>query len=78
MEEEYLRRSPLTGKKYNLFDCVRIVNITQATAYMSNDVWPVDIKISENADNGQKCLVFYFIKNETKELYDKWCKYELR
>lgn len=74
--EEFLKYSRITGRKYNVFDTIRILNLAQGMAYIDNGVLPVDITVSRNK-NGQRCLVFYFIKDETIEVYDKWCRYEL-
>jgi len=48
--EEYLRYSRLTGKKYNLFDCIKIYNLKQSISYMNNNILPVDIKIEKGRD----------------------------
>lgn len=76
-DREFYRISTVTGRSYDVFKTVKILNIKQATQYMANDVYPVDIKITINNKNGEKCLVFYFDKEESKEVYDKWCNYEL-
>lgn len=76
--DEYLRYSRLTGKKYNVFDCVRIYNLGQSMAYMNNGVLPVDIKIGKDRDGEKSILVFYFIKEETKDVYDLWLRHELK
>lgn len=76
--DEYLRYSRLTGKKYNVFDCIRIYNLEQAIAYMNNSVLPVDIKIGKDRDGERSILVFYFVKEETKDVYDLWLKHELK
>jgi hypothetical protein len=74
MNDEFYRYSSVTGKSYNIFECIKILNIYQAIAYMEDEVYPVDITISEDRKTGRKCLVFYFIREETKVPYDKWCK----
>lgn len=76
--DEFYRYSSLTGKNYNVFACVCIMNITQAMAYMDNDVMPVDIKISRDKNTGKRCLAFYFDRQASLKVYDKWCKYELK
>lgn len=75
-DNEFLKYSRITGRKYNVFDTIRILNLSQGMAYIDNGVLPVDITVSRNK-NGNRCLVFYFIKDDTVEVYDKWCKYEL-
>ena len=73
---EYMRYSRLTGKKYNMFDCVAIYNLTQAIAYMDNGVLPVDIKIGKSREE-KPILVFYFVKEETKIVFELWMNHEL-
>ena len=63
MSEEYYRLSTVTGKKYDVFKTVKILNINQCIYYMQNGFYPVDIKITEN-DKGNKCLVFYYNRNK--------------
>lgn len=74
--EQFFRYSRITGKRYNLFETVKIVNLLQSMSYISAGVLPVDISISKNTD-GKPCFVFLFVKEETKEVYDKWCNHEL-
>ncbi len=76
MDNEFYRFSTVTGKSYDVFKTVKILNIKQSAAYMDNDIFPVDIRVSQDK-NGQRCLIFYFDKEESKEVYDKWCNYEL-
>lgn len=73
---EFLRYSKITGKKYNLFDCITIYNLNQSIAYISNGVFPVDIKIGRNKQDAP-ILVFYFVKDETKDVYERWVNHEL-
>ena len=77
MSESFIVKSPVTQREYDLFACVKIINIQQACAYMDNGVLPVDIKSSTDNKTGKRCVVFYFDKNESKEVYDKWCNYQL-
>ena len=74
--EDYKRRSRFTGKYYNLFESVRILNLKQATAYIDNGIMPLDIYTSRD-ENNKPVLVFLFDREETKEVYDLWCKHEL-
>jgi hypothetical protein len=71
MGDEFFRMSTVTGKKYNIFETVKILNINQCIYYMQNGFYPVDIKISQN-EKGNKCLVFYYNKDETKKIYEDW------
>ena len=77
MSEQYIIKSPVTQREYNLFNAVKIVNIQQACAYIEHDVLPVDIKVSTDAKTDKRCVVFYFDKTESRDVYDKWCNYEL-
>ena len=74
MANEFYRLSTVTGKRYNVFSTIKILNIYQAIFYMEQNIYPVDIKISEDRKLGRKCLVFYFIREETKEAFDIWCR----
>ena len=77
MSEPYFVKSAVTQREYDLFNAVKIVNIQQACKYMENDVLPVDIKVSVDPKTNKKCVVFYFDKTESHDVYDKWCNYEL-
>ena len=78
MDDQFYRTSTVTGRSYDVFKTVKILNIQQACSYMDNDVFPVDIKVSIDQRSGKKCLVFYFDREESKDVYDKWCNYELK
>ena len=78
--EEYIRRSKLTGKKYNVFDpdIVRIVNMQQVAYYISQDIMPIDVYVSlDKKDPTKKVLVYLYDKKETVEVFDRWCRREL-
>ena len=77
MSEHYFIKSRVTQKEYDVFNSVKIVNIQQACAYIEHDVLPVDIKVSVDPKTNKRCVVFYFDKDESREVYDKWCNYEL-
>lgn len=74
---DFYRYSRITGKSYNVFNTIRILNLKQSMAYISNGVMPVDLKIEKNDECEHPRLVFYFIKDETIEVYNKWCNHEL-
>lgn len=74
MADEFYRLSTVTGKRYNVFSTIKILNIYQAIFYIEQDIYPVDIKISIDNKLNRKRLVFYFIREETKEAFDIWCK----
>ena len=73
---EFFRTSNLTGKTYNFFETVKIKNITQSAAYIDHGVFPVDIRVGKTEDN-KRILLFYFDREESKDVFDKWCRYEL-
>lgn len=79
MADDFWKRSQVTGKRYNYFssDIIRIVNLAQAMAYISNGAELIDIYTSTNRKTGEPMLVFVFGKEKTKELYDAWCRHEL-
>ena len=76
--EEYIKISKLTGKRYNIFDpnIVRIFNMRQVAYYLSQDLIPLDVCVSEDK-NGKKILVYLYYKNDTKEAFDCWCRGEV-
>ena len=77
MNNDYkMKHSYLTGKDYDVFRCIKILNIRQSASYMEAGIFPVDIAVGRDR-NGERCFVFYFDKEESKEVYDKWCKHEL-
>ena len=74
MENKFDRYSTVTGKRYNVFETIKILNIYQAIFYMESEIYPVDIGISEDRKNGRKCFVYYFVRSETIDVFDRWCK----
>lgn len=73
---EYYRTSTVTSKSYDIFKTIKILNMEQCAFYMDRNVNPVDIKLSESNKKDKKMLVFYFIKDETIEVYREWCAYK--
>lgn len=74
---EYYKTSNITGKRYNLFGIVRVLNLYQVKAYIEHGADVKHIEISEDYKTKKPVVVFYFDIEETKDLYDKWCKHEL-
>ena len=72
--EEHWEVSKFTGKKYDLFTIIRILNPKQAAFYSSKGVELKDIEVSADRKTGDPIYVYYFNKNETREAYDLWCK----
>lgn len=64
-------RSKVTDLVYEGMDVVYISNPLQCARYIKHGATLYDV--FENKD----CLVCVFKKDETKELYDRWCKHEL-
>ena len=62
----------VTGKCYETKECVYIVNPLQVYKYLLNDLPPLDVLPGE--DNK---IVFVYNRQESRDLYDKWCKREL-
>lgn len=69
--------SNITGQKYKLSDCVRIVDQKQQKLYIKNDVYPIDMFTTKDMYSDNQILVMLFNKEETKDLYIKWKNREL-
>lgn len=54
-------------------ETIKIVNLIQASLYIKHGLKPIDIYWGHNDR-----LIFLFKKDETKPLFDLWCKHELR
>lgn len=70
--------SNLTGDMYYLSDVVRIINTKQATLYCKHGAKLLDLYTSIDAKTGNPILVFIYNRKDTQDLYDAWCKHELR
>lgn len=75
MAKPYYKKSCITGRKYDLFNCVRILNLRQVCRYIELNTPIEDIEVGKDK-NGNPCLVFLFDRNLSKDAYDKWCNYE--
>lgn len=60
-------------KKYNPIEVVRIADRHQQYLYLKHGAYPVDMYVSIDTEE----LVMVFDKESTKELYEKYRKYEL-
>ena len=69
-------KSNFTNKEYETKKVIRILNAQQAAAYIKYGVELLDLWLSKDKD-GKPILVFIFDKEESKEVYDLWCKHEL-
>lgn len=73
MEEKYVRYSEITGRTYDVFKCVKILNIEQAVFYLQHKVKLMDLQISTNKQ-GKPIFVFVFNKDDSYETYKLWCQ----
>lgn len=79
--EEFFRRTTVTGRSYDIFKTVKILNLQQAMFYVENDVFPVDIKVGVDTKidkvtgepTKKKVFIFYFDREESRAVYDAWC-----
>ena len=78
MSDEYIKRSPVTGRKYDYFskDVLHLVNLEQCDWYMNEcGIMPLDIMLSEDRKRpGKKIVLFCFDKNECRDAYLSWLK----
>lgn len=70
-------KGKFSGKEYYASEAIRILDPAQAAAYWANDVEPLDIYPSKNFKTGAPIMVYVFRRNDTKEVFDLWCKHEL-
>lgn len=70
-------RTNLRARDYLLKEIVRIVNPKQQLLYIKNDIYPVDIYASIDNKTGNNIIVMIFLKEDTVEVYKKWCDHEL-
>ena len=71
--EEVSITSQLTGIKYQMSDCVRILNPVQVSAYIRHGAKLIDLIIGD-----ENKLVFIFDKKSTAYLYELWLIHELK
>lgn len=71
-------KSNLGDFTYNSKDVVRILNPKQRDLYLMNGIMPKDIYTSVDNESENKILVYIFLKEETREVYNKWLNYELK
>lgn len=61
-------------REYDANDVVAVQDIWQLVLYMRNGAKPVDLYISNESGR----LVALFLKSETRELYEKYRRFELK
>lgn len=71
-------KTNLQARDYLPHEVVRIVNPKQYLLYIKNGVFPVDMCASVDEKTNNIILAMIFLKSETSEVYQKWCKYDLR
>lgn len=76
MAEPYYITSSVTGRTYDIFSAIRILNVRQVAYYMESGIPLQDIEVSQDRKTGLPVLVFYFNRDDTKEVYDIWCNQE--
>lgn len=72
--EKFIKKSEITGRTYDLFNIVRILNPVQAYYYLERGIALQDIELSLSRGSNKPLMVFYFNREDTKEVYDEWCK----
>lgn len=66
-----------SNKEYYANEAIRILDPKQAALYWNNHVEPLDIYPSRDYKTNKALIVFVFKRDETKEVFDLWCKHEL-
>lgn len=69
--------SEVTGKTYDPSKVVRILNMKQAAAFCTQGCKIIDVYPSVDYKTGEPLMVILFLKEDTREAYDLWCKHEL-
>lgn len=70
-------KSNLKPRSYTQNEVVRIVNQKQHLTYIKNGVYPIDMYASIDEKTDNTILAMIFLKEDTSEVYKKWCNYEL-
>ena len=66
------------ARNYLPHEVVRIVNMKQALLYIKNNVYPIDIYTSIDTQTNNSILAMVFLKEDTADVYKKWCNYDLK
>lgn len=70
-------KTNLKPRDYSNKEVVRIVNLKQQIFYIDSGVYPVDLYASYDDQNDRKIIVMIFAKEDTNEVYKKWCNHDL-
>lgn len=65
-------------RDYLYNEVVRIVNPKQQLLYIKNQIYPIDIYTSIDEKTSNAILAMVFLKEDTIDVYKKWCNYELK
>ena len=63
---------------YDTKDVVRIFNPKQRDLYLMNGIMPKDIYTSIDKNTDEKILAYIFLKEDTRDAYNKWLNYDLK
>jgi cytochrome b involved in lipid metabolism len=66
----------LHPRDYTYNEVFRIINPKQVRLYIKNKVYPIDMYASID-DRGNDVIVYVFLREETKDLYQAWLAHEL-
>ncbi len=72
-EEKYYKTSKITGRKYDIFESIKILNISQAIFYLQNQIKLQDLFVSNDKKTDKPVLVFVFNREDTKDVFNEWC-----
>lgn len=70
-------KTNLKQRDYTSKEVVRIVNPKQYLLYIKNNVYPIDMYTSVDTVTNNIILAMIFLKEDTAEVYKKWCNYDL-
>ena len=70
--------SNLKPRPYTLKEVCRVVDQKQKTLYVKHGAYPIDMYSSVDFNTGKDITVYVFLRDDTRELYDLWCKHELK
>ena len=74
MAQPYYTTSKITGKTYNVFDTVIIMNPRQAAYYCHEGLELQDLEISDDRKTGEPVFCYIFLRSESRPYFDAWCK----
>lgn len=74
MKKDNKIHSDITGRDYYPSQVVRLINLRQICSYLQMNKRPVDIYPSVDFKTNNPVLVVLFLRDETKDAYDRWCE----